>query len=261
MDATRVDQILQFALARAAQEDDWQARELGPIHLIKYVYLADLAYAARHNGETFTGAPWIFFHYGPWSAPVFERLKVAADTVGAETHVRQSKYDKDFTRYALSADDAEAVERAVDRQLPTEVASAVKNAVHKFGTDTSALLDWVYRTPPMLRAAPNDSLDFSVAVRESTPSRESAPPAPSRRQEKKLDEALEAARNGFRQRMAMLKQAAPAPPKSPPPRYDEVFAQGSAWLDAEGNVEPLQGEVRFPDDIWKSDWRNPNGGE
>lgn len=55
LDQHRVDLLLQYTLVRAAQEDDWRDRELGPIHLLKYVYLADCAYAERHEGQTFTG--------------------------------------------------------------------------------------------------------------------------------------------------------------------------------------------------------------
>ena len=37
------------------------------IHLIKCVYLADLAYDKEHNGQTYTGIPWRFYHFGPWA--------------------------------------------------------------------------------------------------------------------------------------------------------------------------------------------------
>jgi hypothetical protein len=56
MDAARVEAVLGYALAVAAQADDWRHRELGPIHLLKYLYLADVAHAKRHGGESFTGA-------------------------------------------------------------------------------------------------------------------------------------------------------------------------------------------------------------
>ncbi len=55
MDQDRIDHVIQLALLVAGREDDPFDRELGPIHLIKYVYLADLAYAERHGGETYTG--------------------------------------------------------------------------------------------------------------------------------------------------------------------------------------------------------------
>ncbi len=42
MDINKVDLLLKYILA-AAGEEDFGNREVGPIHLIKYVYLADLA--------------------------------------------------------------------------------------------------------------------------------------------------------------------------------------------------------------------------
>ena len=47
----RVDLLLKFIIAAAGQED-YGDREVGPIHLIKYVYLADLAFAEKYDGET-----------------------------------------------------------------------------------------------------------------------------------------------------------------------------------------------------------------
>jgi hypothetical protein len=56
MDIKKVDQLLKYILAAAGQAD-YGNREVGPIHLIKYVYLADLAFAEKHGGETFTWRP------------------------------------------------------------------------------------------------------------------------------------------------------------------------------------------------------------
>ena len=57
-DPSRVDLLLQYALLVAGEEDEYIDRQLGPIHLIKYVYLADLAYARHNEGKTFTGIDW-----------------------------------------------------------------------------------------------------------------------------------------------------------------------------------------------------------
>lgn len=261
MDAIRVDQIIQFALARAAHEDEWQLKELGPIHLIKYVYLADLAYARSHNGETFTAIRWVFFHFGPWSSEVFERIDQAAAAVAANVRTFESATgDRDGKRFSVSAGEAEALERKLDRMLPLEVTGAVKRAVHTFANDTNGLLHYVYKTPPMLRAEPKDTLDFTLVIRRPV-----VPVAPvpeiSRRQEKKLEAAIVATRVAFAERLAKVKARTASPPKSPAPRYDEVFASGVKGLDADAEVESLSGDVVFPQDIWKSDWRDPHGGE
>ena len=53
-DQEKIQQIMQYALLIAAQGDDYHERELSPLHLIKYVYLADMEYARYNEGETFT---------------------------------------------------------------------------------------------------------------------------------------------------------------------------------------------------------------
>ena len=45
IESHRIHSILRYAVAVASGEDDFRRRELGPIHLIKYLYLADLAHA------------------------------------------------------------------------------------------------------------------------------------------------------------------------------------------------------------------------
>ena len=52
-DKEKINHILQYALLVAAQSDDYLDRQLGPIHLIKYVYLADMDYAKYHEGQTY----------------------------------------------------------------------------------------------------------------------------------------------------------------------------------------------------------------
>ena len=74
MDTKRFDLLLKYILAAAGQEDPGH-RELGPIHLIKYLYLADLIFAEKHGGETYTGALWRFHHFGPWSPEVYSRIE------------------------------------------------------------------------------------------------------------------------------------------------------------------------------------------
>jgi hypothetical protein len=50
MNINKVDLVLKYILATAGQED-YGNREVGPIHLIKYVYLADLAVGGRTKGR------------------------------------------------------------------------------------------------------------------------------------------------------------------------------------------------------------------
>ena len=54
----RIDLLFQYALARAARADDFRWRELGPIHLLKYAYLADLARIIRGGLDSDTSGVW-----------------------------------------------------------------------------------------------------------------------------------------------------------------------------------------------------------
>jgi hypothetical protein len=67
----KIDLVLMYILA-AAEQEDFGNQEVGPIHLIKYLYLADLAFAEANNGETFARVEWKFYNYGPWSSTVYE---------------------------------------------------------------------------------------------------------------------------------------------------------------------------------------------
>lgn len=258
MDPARLDLVLQYALAAAAQEDDPWQRELGRIHLIKYAYLADLAHAARHGGKTYTGVPWRFYHFGPWALEVNERIPGAAESAGAEPLTYSSaKYDGERTRYRLQ-DDA-AIDRLA-RVLPGGVASAVRHAVHEFTNDTYALLNHVYLTKPMLRAAPGEYLVFEgeePSIEEV--GKASAEPEDAKlswKQRKAKEAKVAALRKQVRERLAERVSKAPAP-VSPQPRYDDVFFEGLRWLDelAGSPIEPTEAEAVFSDDIWKSGTR------
>ena len=156
----KLDLLLQYIIAVAGQNDPYD-RELGMIHLIKYTYLADLTYASHHNGETFTGLPWKFHHFGPWSVECFQRIEPALTAIGAtQRTIESQKYD-DFIRW--SVDDDELFDRLGDK-MDLTVMGAVQKYMRMFGTDTYSLLDFVYKTKPMLSATPGDLLDFKVAV-------------------------------------------------------------------------------------------------
>jgi hypothetical protein len=260
MDSHRVDAILRYALAVASESDEPWDRELGPIHLLKYVYLADLVHAERYGGATFTGAAWRFYHYGPWDAAVYDRvqsLDAAPDVVAKRL---ASQYEQDFMRYSLPYGEAERVLRTLDRELPTALTSRLRGFVREFGKDTPTLLDYVYRTRPMLRAAPNETLDLASVVAEGPPRRvpeqvESAEPATlTVRAQKKRRAALDEMRGQLRRRLDKKRAERSRVMPTPAPRYDSVFAEGQQMLDRLAG-EPLDAEAleaRFSSEIWHS---------
>lgn len=248
MDAGKVDQILQYALLCAGGEDDVPSRQLGPIHLLKYVYLADLAFAQNHGGKTCTGAPWQFYKFGPWSCDVLKRIEPALNAVHAvkKSFASQYREDGEWERWNLRD---EGLKIRLEETLPWEVCNAVKRAVHQFGTSTPDLLAFVYNTPPMRHAAPMEMLDFSVAVAPVPAPETAAEPFLTARQKKKLREGMATLKARAAARMAgRLRHPGPRP------RYDEVYFDGLAWLDSLAG-EPLpEGpqDAVFANALWKS---------
>ena len=262
LDQGRLDRLFQYALAVAAQADDFRQRDLGPIHLLKYAYLADLAHAQRHEGATFTGTVWQFHNFGPWSVEAFSRIAASVTSVGADTRSLRSTFSDDAVRYRLDAVEGEHLARRLERDLPGEVTSAICRAVQQHGADTADLLRHVYLTAPMLNAKPGTALDFTTVVSPpgATPSSEPEVAAKLTAKEKRvrksiLESALAEIQRRLRQRA--LTRAVP----SPAPRYDAVFFEGTAQLDrAAGEpVTPSSGELRFDDSVWFSSQRREPG--
>ncbi len=257
MDLDNIHALYRYALAVAAGSDDWRERELGPIHLLKYLYLADLAWVSAGNEGSWSGVPWKFHHFGPWSAEAWREIEPAVHSVGARVkRIPSTKFEDDTTRYELSD---RGLERELGRVIPFPVRRAIRASVQRFGKDTSALLHHVYTTAPMVSAAPGELLDISLHPRWQ-PSRpgDSAPSPPQRstKQRRKRREAIGSFREAFTARLRARRDTE-AGDRGPAPRYDEVFEAGAAWIDGlAGEAVPvgdLGGE--FDDAVWKSPTR------
>lgn len=291
MNQDRIDQVMQFALAvsRCVHEEDWKLRELGPIHLIKYVYLADLAYAREH-GETYTGTKWIFNHFGPWAAEVHDRIEFAMANINAYSKKIDSKYGDDFTRWGIeSYEEADEVYRQNREGLPMDVCFDLERVVKEFGNATSDLLHYVYLTEPMQCAAPKETLVFHVAEQKAeyvleqqqqqqqrqqqkTQSKEQAPkkmieerseqktnvkqreglrPKAIKKRKNRLEKARARFAEKARERVRLRKERLQ---RQVTPRYDEVFEEGTRKLDelAGPPLEESQGTLEFSASIWKS---------
>lgn len=251
MDKGRVRTVTQFILAVAGEEDDFRNRELGPIHLVKYLYLADLAYAEVHEGHGYLGVPWIFYHFGPWSVEVYQELSPALHAAGADEKRIQSRYADDFIRWHLH--DRHLVER-LESNLPAVVCGTIRRVVHTYGTDTSGLLHYVYRTPPMVHAAPGETLQLGIGGARQTQRQESRPAESlSRRQREKRKAERAALRSRVLQALSASRLSRRIRP-SPAPRYDDVFLMGHP---AEEEGLPFEeADVEFAEAIWKSGLRS-----
>lgn len=250
MDTKRVDLLLQYALAVAGEAEEYRERELGPIHLLKYVYLADLAHT-QSEGGSYTGAPWRFHKFGPWALEVYERISPAAQAIhGIERRFSSRFKEQDAVRWRVqNANVAEELER----KLPWPAARAVRQAVHEYHNDTTALLHHVYRTAPMLKAAPGEILELAPTTEghseEMIP--ESSPlPSLSKSKVKQLQALVKS-------RVLESRPNENLVVPDPAPRYDEVFAKGQEWLDHQAGapVQPERGQIRFSNKVWKSTGR------
>jgi len=258
VDTNKIDLLVQYALVVAGQ-GDYGERELGAIHVLKYVYLGDLAYAERNEGATFTGAPWRFHNFGPWAAPVYDRVQESVRTLPVqERRFTSWRLEGEGVRWCLY--DARLADR-LDDKLPLAITSAMRRAIKEYGDDTTALLDYVYRTAPMLHAAPGELLDFTVAEapeRTSPPVPKRAPSgAEMRHHQERLTALQQRVQTKLRERAAARRLVSP----DPAPRYDAVFADGQVWLDALAGkpIGSSHGTVTFSDDIWKSPGRRDPG--
>lgn len=251
MDINRVDTLLRYILSVAGQEDP-DNRELGPIHLVKYVYLADLAHSQRHKGSIYTNVPWIFHRFGAWSPEVYKRIEpVVREIDASERRISSPKHEDDFFRWELVDD---KLFEELDRQLPFEITLAIKKAVHEFGDDTSGLLHFVYATDPMLRAAPGEYLSFKPYPEYEEDDTEPQPSVKAQRLSKTAKKRLKEKINAMlSEKLAKKKK----PSVYTPPRYDQIFFEGQKWLD-EITGEPIEsqeGQLSFTKDVWKSPFR------
>jgi len=254
----RIDQLIQFALLTAGLEDEYIDRWLGPIHLVKYVYLADLAFARTNEGQTYTGLPWRFHHYGPWEYSCLERIEPALAAIEAEKKVIPSqRFENDYDRWCIRDP---RLHDELQQKLPIGIAGAITKFVHRFGTDTNGLLHYVYKTLPMISAAPSETLDFTkelAVIKAQTATEEDDTCKLTDRQMKMRRRALRNIKTGLREMLDKRRKEKISRPTKPAfalSRYDEVFLQGLEDLDRLAGSPPEEGtyKVIFSDDVWKS---------
>lgn len=256
MNTVRINAILAYVLATAAESEDFREQQLGFIHLIKYIYLADLAYAEEHSGQTFTNIDWQFYRFGPWSASLYHHIPQALDAMGAEHSKYPSAYsDEDFDRWKLRNHD---VKSEACNIIGVHICGLLTQLVHEFSNCTTDLLHFVYQTPPMLRAAPNEILDFSPSgwryIKRTffTKSKTSSPL--TRKQEKRIKAWEDETREKIQAKLARLKTSRATRKPAPQAIYDEIYLQGIASLD-ECDLLPLPEDkvtAEISPNVWKS---------
>lgn len=252
MNAQRLQALYEYILARANGAEDYRERDLGPIHLLKYAYLADVEWAKRHP-ESWTGVQWMFHHFGPWSVQAWEQIATTMKTIGATVRVvEHSKADDDGIRYR--SQDVEPDSRLA-REIPAEIRLSINQAVKRHGNDLAQLLHTVYVTPPMVHAAPGEPLDLKHSWREPQTRQALATPEPkTAKQRKRETERRRAFSEDIRARLA--ERNAARVHQGRVPRYDDIFRSGTDWLNGQDAVNVSgAGTVRVGADIWKSETR------
>lgn len=161
MNTQRIENLIKYMLTVANQNEDWRRRELGPIHIIKYLYLADMYYAKESNGDTYTRINWEFYHFGPWNLELYkDAIPKAVQNIGAIERIFSSQYTNDGVRWSIK--DVHPDE--VTRTLPIKIYPLLNRNYKKFSSDTYDLLHYVYVTPPMTNARPGEKLQFRSVV-------------------------------------------------------------------------------------------------
>ncbi len=256
MNRERTTAVYRYALAVAAREDDPLGRQLGPIHLLKYAYLVDLEYAKHNEGRTFTGIDWTFHDFGPWSVAAHALLTAAMSVANIqERRIPRGYADGDFQRWSM--DRQTAMDRNTGAELPLEVRGTLERFVHKFGSDTPSLLHCVYTTPPMLRTAPEEPIDFSSAQVRQSETAETFVPL--------MDRLSRKQKKDFAARMAELRAAFDSRIARDNPRRlvvceraDSDFTETAAWVNSlAGPTFPSdEVKVEFDDSVWRSETRS-----
>lgn len=124
----------------------------GATRLVKLLYLTDIEWRRRHNGQPLSNWKWLFYHYGPYA---FEFQELFGNQEVEEAELRSGRTAKfvNFTSEELKM-----------RDVPDEVSRVMKQIVERWiGVDLNLLLDYVYfETEPMEQAKRGETLDFST---------------------------------------------------------------------------------------------------
>lgn len=254
MKTERVQDLLRYALLTAAREENPYARALGPIHLLKYLYLSDMIWASKSGGETFTSVAWRFHHFGPYAEEALDPISaLAMDEFVSTIAVDHARAENEGVRYRIRAD--ADLRRELEDRLPLLSRRTLKEYVHLFTNDTSALLHHVYATPPMLRAAPGARLLFEPAGPDYEAGEPDVSPSTlTEKQRKRRREGLAARKAVSAAALSEAMAATMAPSVGRPPRYDDLYFEGSRWLDELAGEPPPGGDitVTVDDTIWLS---------
>ena len=120
--------------------------------VVKYLYLADLAYFKAH-GKTLTGVDYAYYYYGPFNEEIVNTLERMSGTIIRKTAHLRSLGDSEYYLYESSKP------ISVDPLLSPEEKRIIDDVVGRwYGRRLKTLLRYVYEeTEPMRKARPGDT--------------------------------------------------------------------------------------------------------
>lgn len=213
-----------------------------------------MEYAQYNNGITYTSLQWKFYHFGPWCNDVYLRIEPALEAVGANKRIVEWKNNGESTKWSVIDD---GLYDRLESELPLVITTCIQKFVHRFNTITEDLLDFVYKTFPMLRAKPGDVLDFNIPDyikknKEYSNVILNKPDELSVKQKKKKKQAIDVLKKKIKEKLEAKKKEPKLRFSSP--LYDDIYFEGLKTLDslAGEEIKTFSGIVSFSDDIWKS---------
>ncbi|WP_243294134.1 MULTISPECIES: Panacea domain-containing protein [Geothrix] len=260
--------LVRFALAAAARQD--HRVDLGPIHLLKLLFLADWAFAQGNSGKTYTGIPWRFHNFGPYC---YEAVAEVEDTVHAsgveDRSFLGSKSGREVKRWSFERTaSTDELYYDLDRRLPLVVSRAILQTIRTQGSATYPILHEVYSSLPMRCTAPGELINFDAAIAELL-----ATPEPSGPEEESPDtrpvvlspidpDASTTQRKKRAREFALLQQRmSEALSRADDsgdllyiePLEDEVFEQGVSWLEPQQEaLQPFTAHLQIHPSVWHS---------
>jgi len=233
--SSRVADLIRYIVWYATSRDI----KLTTVRLVKFVYLADVHFARRNAGETYTGLPWAFIYYGPYCGEVMREI----DTLASERTICRESYeskfvDKEYSLFSCRDKGAELIAE----HLPIVLLYPLQADIRRFGDDTQALLDYVYfETEPMEQVRKGDRLDFArVRPMKISPLR------PLRRLTKEEKETAKSHIRSLVEQMTLARARQTQEQRSLASElYDDAYFEALAGMESEDLQPGMSGEARI----------------
>jgi hypothetical protein len=241
MTTEQIDNLVKYILACASFSDNFRSRNLKKIHIIKYIYLADLFYAER-NGETYTHTNWKFYHYGPWEEDLSNDIVKSLIRIGAKEYsTKNDNYE--FESYSRNVQDEEFEE--IESKIPAPI-HRLEREIKSLSNNTDEILHRVYQTEPMLNTKPNEIINFQKINQDGKNTNEEIK---FNKTKKELASIKERAKEIMNKKMAQTKKASRG-------IYDQLYFDAMHAIDSSTGIDSdVKINLHIDDSIWKSEWR------